>query len=154
MDLSLSLRASGNGLKVVPLETLEQQLSFLEGMPMSMQLSLLDQAIAESGRVREAHEQMVAAYLENDLQKLQALTDEEFLAIGLDERNYFFAAGIVARNRRMLDSLLPYLKDNSVFVAVGALHLPGDDGLLGLLRKNGYELKPLDMPFTREQISP
>jgi uncharacterized protein len=50
--------------------------------------------------------------------------------------------------------LLPYLENNSVFVAVGALHLPGEDGLLGLLRKSGYELKPLDSPFPQEQISP
>jgi len=147
MDLSLSLRASGNGLKVVGLETLEQQLSFLEDMPMSMQLNLLDQAIAESGRVREAHDQMVDAYLENNLLRLQALSDDEFQAIGTDERDYFFEAGILARNHRMLESLLPHLENNSVFVAVGALHLPGEDGLLDLLRQNGYVLKPLDTPF-------
>ena len=52
MDLSLSLRASGSGLKVVGLETLEQQLSFLEEMPLSMQLSLLDQAIDACGGVQ------------------------------------------------------------------------------------------------------
>lgn len=150
MDLSLSLRASGNGLKVVGLETLEQQLSFLEEMPMAMQLSLLDQAIAESGRVGEAHDQMVEAYLENNLVQLQALSDDEFQAIGADERDYFFEAGILNRNRRMLESLLPHLESSSVFVAVGALHLPGDGGLLDLLRRNGYELKPQDMPFVNE----
>jgi len=147
MDLSISLRASGSGLKVVGLETLEQQLSFLEEMPLAMQLSLLDQAIAESGNVREAHDQMVDAYLENNLVQLQALSEEEFQSIGDDERNYFFEAGILKRNRRMLESLLPHLEDNRVFVAVGALHLPGDAGLLNLLRQNGYELKPQDMPF-------
>lgn len=147
MDLSLSLRASGSGLKVVGLETLEQQLSFLEEMPMAMQLSLLDQAIAESGNVREAHDQMVDAYLENNLVHLQAISEEEFQSIGADERDYFFEAGILKRNRRMLESLLPQLENNSVFVAVGALHLPGDGGLLNLLRQNGYALKPQDMPF-------
>jgi uncharacterized protein YbaP (TraB family) len=147
MDLSLSLRASGNGLKVIGLETLEQQLSFLEEMPMAMQLSLLDQAIAESGRVGEAHDQMVDAYLENNLVHLQALSEDEFQTIGTEERDYFFEAGILNRNQRMLEALLPQLENNSVFVAVGALHLPGDGGLLNLLRQNGYELKPQDMPF-------
>jgi len=37
MDFSLSLRAAGAGLKVVGLETLDQQLSFLEDMPMTQQ---------------------------------------------------------------------------------------------------------------------
>jgi len=50
----------------------------------------------------------------------------------------------------MLESLLPLLENNRVFVAVGALHLPGDDGLLGLLRQHDYLLKPLDMPFVKE----
>lgn len=150
MDLSLSLRASGNGLQVVGLETLEQQLSFLEEMPLAMQLSLLDQAIAESGRVRQAHDQMVDAYLENNLVHLQALSEDEFQAIGADERDYFFEEGILNRNRRMLASLLPHLENNRVFVAVGALHLPGDGGLLDLLRQNGYALKPLEMPLVNE----
>ena len=151
MDLSLSLRASGNGLKVVGLETLEQQLSFLEEMPMEMQLSLLDQAIAESGRVGEAHDQMVDAYLENDLEHLQAMSEEEFQAIGTAGRDYFFEAGILNRNQRMLETLLPHLESNRVFVAVGALHLPGKGGLLGLLRQHGYVLKPQDMPFFNQQ---
>jgi len=147
MDLSLSLRASGSGLKVVGLETLEQQLSFLQDMPMAMQLSLLDQAIAASGQVGEAHDRMLEAYLENNLAHLQALSEDEFQAIGIDERDYFFTEGIVTRNRRMLESLLPHLDSSSVFVAVGALHLPGDGGLLNLLRQNGYQLKPQDVPF-------
>ena len=45
MDFSLSLRAAGAGLEVIGLETLEQQLSFLEEMPLDQQVALLDQAL-------------------------------------------------------------------------------------------------------------
>jgi uncharacterized protein YbaP (TraB family) len=147
MDLSLSLRASGSGLKVVGLETLEQQLSFLENMPMPMQLSLLDQAIAEFGLVKEAHDEMVGAYLENDLAELQTLSDQQLRAVGGKASDYFIESGIHARNIRMIESLLPHFENNRVFVAVGALHLPGEEGLLSLLRRQGFELHPLDMPF-------
>jgi len=58
MDFSLALRAAGAGLKVVGLETLEQQLSFLEDMPMAQQLMLLDQALAEHEKVVEVHQQI------------------------------------------------------------------------------------------------
>jgi uncharacterized protein YbaP (TraB family) len=150
MDLSLSLRASGSGLKVIGLETLEQQLSFLQDMPMPMQLDLLDQAIDEAGRVKDAHDQMVAVYLENDLVQLEAMTNEEFETVGPEAKTYFFEAGIVKRNYRMLDSLLHQLENHRVFVAVGALHLPGEEGLLELLRRNGYVLSPLKMPFIPE----
>jgi len=152
MDLSLSLRASGNGLEVVGLETLEEQLSFLENMPMSMQLDLLDQAISESDRVVEIHDQMVNAYLQNSLPALQALSDEQLTEVGEDARNYFIELGINARNRRMADSLLKLLGQNTVFAAVGALHLPGEQGLINILRQHGFVLKPLALPFAASPV--
>ena len=148
MDLSLSLRASGSGLEVVGLETLEQQLSFLEDMPIPMQLSLLDQAIAESGMVTEVHKQMVNAYLENNLVSLQALSDEQFKIVGESASDYFIESGIHARNHRMAESLLHLFENKTVFVAVGALHLPGEEGLLNILRQHGYVLSPLPMPIS------
>jgi uncharacterized protein YbaP (TraB family) len=147
MDLSLSLRASGSGLKVVALETLEQQLSFLQNMPMSMQLSLLDQAIAEFGQVNEAHDEMVRAYLANNLAELQTLSDQQLSAVGDKASDYFIESGIRVRNIRMIESLLPHIEGSRVFVAVGALHLPGEDGLLSLLRRHGFELHSQEMPF-------
>ena len=148
MDLSLSLRASGSGLKVVGLETLEEQLSFLEHMPVDMQLILLDQAIAEFGHVNDAHDQMVDAYLANDLVALKALTDQQLEEVGQEAKDYFMQTGIVERNQRMVKTLLSYLDDNTVFAAVGALHLYGGNGLLSLLREHGFELEPQDMPFS------
>jgi len=154
MDLSLSLRASGSGLKVVGLETLDQQLSFLENMPVQMQLSLLDQAVEAFDQVTDAHDQMVDAYLENDLAKLQVLADQQLQEVGEEASNYFIELGIHARNLRMADTLLPQLEANKVFVAVGALHLPGKKGLLNILRQQGYELSPLDMPFSKSSVVP
>jgi uncharacterized protein YbaP (TraB family) len=148
MDFSLSLRASGSGLEVVGLETLEQQLSFLENMPMPMQLSLLDQAIAEYGRVVEVHDQMVDTYLENNLVALQLLSDEQLDAVGKSASDYFMESGIHERNQRMAQVLLQQLETKTVFVAVGALHLPGEEGLLNILRQHGFVLNPLAKPFS------
>ena len=153
MDLSLSLRASGSGLKVVGLETLEQQLSFLENMPLSMQLSLLDQAIEEFGQVSQTHDLMVDAYLENNLFELQALSDEQLKVVGAQVSDYFIKLGVHERNLRMLESLLSQLENNKVFVAVGALHLPGEEGLLNKLRSKGFELSPLAMPFAAQSVN-
>jgi uncharacterized protein YbaP (TraB family) len=154
MDLSLSLRASGNRLKVVGLETLEQQLSFLENMPMEMQLSLLDQAISEFDQVKEAHDQMVDAYLANNLADLQALSEEQLREAGQAAKVYFMQTGIHDRNHRMAESLLAHLAENTVFAAVGALHLHGEEGLLALLRAGGYALEPLESPFKKTPDTP
>jgi uncharacterized protein YbaP (TraB family) len=148
MDLSLSLRAAGAGLKVKGLETLEQQLSFLENMPLEHQLVLLDQALNEYQRVEEIHQEMIDTYLDDGLAGLSEISDEQFNQLDPEIKNYFIDLGIVARNQRMLENLLPLLDESKVFIAVGALHLPGEQGLLALLRNNGYTLHPLVLPFS------
>jgi len=147
MDFSLSLRASGSGLRVVGLETLDQQFSFLEDMPLKLQLELLDQALVDYDRVGELHLQMVSGYLAGDLQALKKEADEQMSELTDEAKNYFIEQGIDARNHGMLESLLPLLAESPVFVAVGALHLTGDQGLISLLRENGYILKPESFPI-------
>ena len=148
MDFSLSLRAAGAGLKVVGLETLEQQLSFLENMPMEQQLSLLDKALEDYDKVEVIHRQMVDSYLTGDLDALTAQADEQLDELDPETRRYFVEQGIDQRNHRMVESLLTHLGENRVFVAVGALHLPGETGLISLLRDQGYELEPLALPLS------
>jgi len=154
MDFSLSLRAAGAGLKVIGLETLEQQLAFLENMPLEQQLTLLDQALAEYEKAAELHDQMVDSYLHGDLQALKAQANDQLGELGEEARQYFLYQGVELRNRRMLKTLLPILETDRVFVAVGALHLPGNTGLIQLLRDQGYELQPLPQPFSAEVTGP
>jgi len=148
MDFSLSLRAAGAGLKVVGLESLDQQLAFLEKMPMEQQLALLDHALDESGRVSEVHQQMVENYLTADLEALTRQVEEQMAELTPEARRYFMAEGVAARNRRMAQALLPLLAEQRVFVAVGALHLPGETGLIATLRQHGYEVVPEPLPLS------
>ena len=147
MDFSLSLRAAGAGLKVVGLETLEQQLSFLEAMPLEQQLALLDQSMEDHQKSIEIHAEMVERYLDGDMRTLQAKADEQLNQLDADTRQLFIDGGIHQRNQRMLSSLLDLLQEGKVFVAVGALHLPGESGLVNLLRGRGFVLEPLPLPL-------
>lgn len=147
LDFSLSLRAAGFGAEVTGLETLEEQLSFLERMSKEDQLLMLDQALADHDRVQAVHDDMVSTYLEADLAALEAAAAEEMAALPASTRDWFLEEGIDARNRRMVAKALPVLEQGCVFIAVGALHLPGETGLLTLLREAGYRLEPEPTPF-------
>jgi uncharacterized protein YbaP (TraB family) len=147
MDFSLSLRAAGAGLKVVGLETLDQQLSFLENMPLEQQLMLLDQTLEDHEKVGEIQQQMVESYLAGNLVALKLQSEEQLDQLEPGVKQYFMEQGIEMRNRRMLETLLPYLHANRVFVAVGALHLPGESGLIQLLRDRGFDMTPLPLPL-------
>ena len=132
---------------MVGLETLEQQLSFLENMPLAQQIELLDHALDEFDRVDLAHRQMVDTYLDGDLLELSRETAQQMAVLDPGTRDYFMREGIDERNRRMFDAVTAHLARGRVFVAVGALHLPGEQGLIALLRSAGYELEPLPLPF-------
>jgi uncharacterized protein YbaP (TraB family) len=147
MDFSLSLRAAGAGMQVVGLETLEEQLSFLEDMPLEQQLDLLDHALEDFDRVSEVHDEMVESYLAADITVLQSEAEKQMESLDPAARAYFLEQGIDVRNQRMLQALMTYLEKGSVFVAVGALHLPGEEGLISLLREQGFTMKPLLSPF-------
>ena len=153
MDLSLSLRAAGSGLQVVGLETLEEQLSFLEEMPLDYQLSLLDQALDDYQQVEEIHQQMIDAYLSGNLSSIALLSNEQFDRLDQAIRDYFVGLGINQRNQRMLETLLPLLQNSRVFIAIGALHLPGEEGLLALLRSHGFSLTPMPLPFAAPAVA-
>lgn len=154
MDFSLSLRAAGAGLQVVGLETLEQQLSFLENMPLEQQVLLLDEALAEFEQVDELHREMVESYLDGDLSALERVVEKQLERLEPAARDYFMEQGIEARNHRMLEVALQQLAQARVFIAVGALHLPGDNGLIELLRRSGYEMVPLPLPLAGEPNQP
>lgn len=151
LDFSLSLRAAGMGLDVTGLETLEEQLAFLDTLALADQLALLDQALADHDRVQAVHDRLVDTYLEGDLAALQAASDEQMASLDAGVRDWFQAEGIDARNRRMLEKALPLFRAGCTFVAVGALHLPGEAGLLALLEEAGFRLSPLPSPFTAVQ---
>ena len=151
LDFVLSLRASAQGNQVVGLETLDEQLSFLEQLALEGQIELLDQALAEADGVQAVHDEMVTLYLTSNLEQLLVQAEVQMEPLDKQLQDHFMAEGIVARNHRMVEKALPLLKAGCTFIAVGALHLPGKDGLLKLLENKGYTLQPLPSPFTINQ---
>ncbi|HEY7840695.1 MAG TPA: TraB/GumN family protein [Gammaproteobacteria bacterium] len=48
---------------------------------------------------------------------------------------------LTGRNRIMVERMLPLVESGDAFVAVGAMHLPGADGILALLRERGFTIE-------------
>lgn len=146
MDLALALQAAGFGLKVVGLETLEEQLSFLQDMPADQQLIMLDQALDEFDQLPEFYDELIEDYLKSDLAALRAQSESQMEELPAETAEYFFSKGIDARNLLMSHRLVAELESGNVFAAVGALHLPGERGIVSLLRSKGFTVEPA--PFS------
>lgn len=143
MDLMLSVRARGAGVEVVALETLEEQIGFLTGFAPEDQIALIRQVVSDHQHQLEVFERLIAAYLDGDLERLARLTEEQMEGLPQQVIEHFNQAGLVERNRRMLERAEPWLDSGGLIIAVGALHLPGEEGLLAMLRERGWKLEPV-----------
>ena len=143
MDLALAVRGRSLGLEVIALEQLEEQLDFLAGMSKPMQIDLLRQAVVDFPRQGELFEELLQTYLSGDLERLEAVADEQMSELDPDLREHFEQVGMIQRNHTMVERALPLLEQGGLMIAVGALHLPGTDGLISLLREAGFTLEPV-----------
>lgn len=143
LDLLLFQQAQEAGKQLHGLETIQEQLDVFDTMPESDQIRLLRDAVDNQDKIDRMNAEIVALYKRRDLAGMLAL-NERYMKEGdpgvsrdLEQRL------IIDRNRLMAERMQPYLKAGSAFVAVGALHLPGDQGLLNLLDRRGYTVKPV-----------
>jgi len=116
-------------------ETVEQQIRFLSDLPMDIQIQLLNETVTESDTSMDTMDALVAAWREGDLDRLDELANGSMREAFPD----LYDAVILRRNRNWADELTVLMETpGTYFVAVGSAHLPGDKGLINLLRGEGY----------------
>jgi len=144
LDDRLQRSARERGKTIVGLETAAEQLSIFQNLPLEWQIEYLEMALDYPELVGGMAGEIKALYLAGDHAGMwdfyTAAMSGEF---DTEFTRYFTQAAIVDRNHRMAERLAPILAAGGAFVAVGALHLPGPDGLLVLLAEQGYRISAL-----------
>lgn len=141
LDLMLYRRAVARGLPVHALETIQEQIAVFDKLPQSQQITLLDQSIANYKNSAAMIDTLIDLYLARNLSGLQAINNKQLqqgdthLAKEIQQRL------ITSRNLRMVKRMQPILKQGYAFIAVGALHLPGKQGILNQLLQDGYQVQ-------------
>jgi uncharacterized protein YbaP (TraB family) len=143
LDLRLYHLAQEAGQTVVGVETAAEQLALFESLSMDSQIALLAHAVRFQDTLPTHFEAMVQAYLDGDLPALQRLGEDEQAELAPQLQAWFRERLIDARNALMLERLRPTFAEGGAFVAVGALHLPGPNGLLAGLHEIGCAWKLL-----------
>lgn len=142
LDALLKVEAQSRKLALIGLELPEEQTASLDAIPRLSQLALLRWALdSESSRAAEL-EATTRAWLKGDLAALRRLALAPS-ASNANLRPHFeslFKHLIVDRNALMAHRLHVPLMRGGVFVAVGAMHLEGDQGLLALIKQQGYRI--------------
>lgn len=138
LDRVLYEQAQEDGKPVHGLETVQEQLEIFEGMPVDDQVALLRDAVEQFAGIAALHAELLDAYKQRDLAAMLAINTAALEAGDQRLADDFQRRLVTDRNRRMAERVQPYLSEGRAFVAVGALHLPGKQGLLNLLEQQGY----------------
>ena len=138
MDLYFQQRGKKEGKKLVGLETFEVQVNALfNQFPLKRQAEMLVEFVNEKEKAKGELILMNKSYRDGDLVKLEELLaiqtyTEQEAKVMLDDRN-----------KKWFEQLPSLMKEQQTFVAVGALHLSGENGLINLFRNAGYTVTPL-----------
>lgn len=124
-------------MKVQGLETINDQIEAIEKEPLDSQLHSLVKMVQNFDSVQQVMSKLVAVYKLRDIDSIYRFMKEA----GMDED--FKTDMITKRNEKWVPLMQQAMLAQPCFFAVGAGHLGGAEGLIGLLRKQGYRLTPL-----------
>ena len=136
-ELEFQKMAKEKQLSIQGLEKLSDQINVLEKIPYKVQSNMLEKMLQNLDSSRLAFLEMTNVYNAKDINKLYEITKSDtdfgdYESTLLDDRNHNWVPVIGQQAIKM-----------PTFFAFGAGHLGGDKGVINLLRKAGYTVKPI-----------
>lgn len=138
METKIMAESKQYDREIKGLETAQYQAGLFDSIPYDAQAKELVAYIDSIDTYKKATLEMVDVYLKQDLKRMDSLvvksdpSMEKYMDLLLYNRN------------RNWTNIMPHIMGpNPVLFAVGAGHLTGDQGIISLLRKRGFTLKPL-----------
>ena len=118
-------------------ETAEQQMHYFADMPEKVQIDFLNSELDDFDSAIDKFKQMLAAWSAGDVEALDRLNNADFREKYPD----LFQILVVKRNQKFTAQIQDLLKGDGIsFVAIGAGHLVGKDGVPAMLEKRGYKV--------------
>lgn len=143
VEMHMTMKATQDGKTIDGLETIEEQLAFLDGLSVDAQNDLLMQTLAQGGNIEMLMDDMVRAWRNGDVDFM-----EETMLEDMAQYPELYESIVVDRNRRWVDAIEELLDDaDDYLIIVGALHLVGEDGVPALLSERGIRIGQLHEPL-------
>ncbi len=139
LDMVLYRQAAMAKKQLLGLETVQEQLAIFDSMTLEEQIWMLNKSVEDYKKVSGQMDLLIQAYLDRDLAALVDLQEQNMYDdTDIDDRLLYEM--LDKRNHRMVERMQACLQKGKAFIAIGALHLPGDQGVLHLLEQQGYQV--------------
>jgi uncharacterized protein YbaP (TraB family) len=135
VEKELEKMAKKNKMSLVGLESVEYQFEVISKMPVEAGFA---QLVAGLGEELTEFYKLMRIYQKEDLDELYRLTVESD-----SDMPGFVDLLLNTRNKNWIPVIQGLTSEQAVFIAVGAAHLPGDLGVINLLKQEGFILTPI-----------
>jgi len=129
--------AKAKKIPVAGLETTKEQLDVIDSIPYQVQADMLAKGLEDVDSLRTSFKQLLAVYKNKDLDSLNILMNDD------PDFGKYEAIMIDKRNAKWIPAIIKQAKLAPSFFAVGAGHLGGAKGVISMLRKKGFTVKPV-----------
>ena len=140
LDIHLMQLAAAQTKAIAGLETVEEQIGLFDKLSPREQVIMLEDTLKYLPEMENIFARMHTIYLARDLAGMMRISDELMAKGNLELGKKMMKQLIDLRNRRMVERMETHLKQGNAFIAIGALHLPGEIGVLNLLARKGYRV--------------
>jgi len=151
MDMALDLyflnKARETGMLCYGVEEFSDQISAIDAISLQEQAEMLFEGLTDTtgNNDMEKLDEMLIEYMNFNLEHLFDMTNDTALPAEFNK------AFLIDRNVGMVKNFIKISKKHTLFCAVGAAHLPGETGIIALLRKKGYTVEPVIFEWVDEE---
>ncbi|MDP1843601.1 MAG: TraB/GumN family protein [Sediminibacterium sp.] len=129
--------AQENHIPSLGLETIADQMAAIDEQPIREQIRSFKESLFNYDSVKQGMQQMLLLYKKKNIDSLYAYIKANG---GNDD---FETALLTNRNKRWMPVILKAMENKKCFFAVGAGHLAGNNGIINLLKEEGYTVRPI-----------
>lgn len=137
VEMEIMKKAKAAKKEIFGLETVEMQAAVFDKIPYQQQATALMNMIDSIDAYRSNFSKMLTLYKKQQLEEIGNSFDEE--ADWQQNKEDL----LDNRNKKWINSLQNIIPEKGIFIAIGAGHLPGSNGLIQLLKNQGYTVKPV-----------
>lgn len=139
----MAAAAKKRGIKIGALEEVGEQFATMNALPDRLAIEGIKEYAGHPEHAEALVQRMITLYNAGKYDDLYRLAMEEGPKNPAD-RKLFMDKVIIERNRHMVDRMGTILERGNALVVVGALHFPGKDGIVDLLRRQHYKVAEID----------
>jgi uncharacterized protein YbaP (TraB family) len=139
-EMTLEEIAKTNQLSIAGLETIEQQMAFFDDLTKEQQAEMVMEGIRDSEKSIETMKEMEVLYQGQNVDSLYLMIQDEGGVISAESADF-----LDNRNAAWVPQIKEMIASKRCFIAVGAGHLGGPNGVIRLLEKEGYTLTPIEL---------